>query len=223
MKTSLFLVLAGFVVLSGCQERTEAPINGQPPSSQSEQKAAPSLTESSLLDALRSNDFGRVIAVMNEVKGARYSGHLVPLLVRLWVGEELNGIDEKFVRQPRIRIELADVLAQMERNGFQGLDRAAYARYAKEQALSSDPDVARQAILVLGIAGTAEDLPVLEKVALQDDPDRYRAAIVAIADNCAATASFVENLERQLPEQGRKELLRKTWQEFQPLRMCARR
>jgi len=223
MKTSLLILFASCALVGACQERAGEPSSDRGTPIPSEQASAPGVTEASLLDAFRSNDFDRVIGIMNKVKGTRYPGHLVPVLTRLWDGKELNGIEEKFVNHPRIKIEIANALAQIERNGFKGLDKGAYSRYAKGLVLSEDPDVALQAALVLGIAGTVDDLPILESIALQGDSNRYRAAIIAIAENCATAAPFIDNLEKNLKEQWRKEFLRKTWEEFQSFRVCERR
>jgi hypothetical protein len=233
MKDLLLSVL--FVVccaLVGCQRSGNGPSNDNASATQSPapalavQSRAPPLSdvsESRLLDAFQSKDFDRAITIMNEVKGARYSGHLVSVLTSLWNGTEMNGVDKEFVSHPRVRIEIADALAQMERNGYQGLDKGAFAQYARKLVTSNDPQVARQAILVLGIAGNVDDMSLLEKLAEGSSENRFRPAVVALADNCATTNALIEKLRGGLTEQWRKDFLAKTWEQSSQFRACPSR
>ncbi len=160
---------------------------------------------------------------MNDVKGARYAGHLMPTLVDLWNGTDLHGIDKNFLDHPRIRIEIADVLAQQERNGYQGLDKTAFASYARGLISSNDTQVANQAMLVLGIAGSAADMLVLEGMAEDIAESRFRAAAIALARNCNTTDQLLEKLKASLKEAWRKDFLAEIRGSSGPLRVCPSR
>lgn len=224
----LFIFCCG---LAGCnQSGRESPNdkalttpNPAPPADQSRAPPVSDVSESRLLDAFQSKDFDRVISVMNEVKGVRYSGHLVSLLTALWNGKGLPGVDKDFVSHPRVRIEIADALGQMERNGFQGLDKLAFAQYARGLVTSKDPQVARQAILVLGVTGNSDDMSLLERLAEEGDENQFRSAVVALSDNCATTNSLIEKLKGGLKEQWRKDFVAKTWEQSSQIRACPSR
>lgn len=227
----LNILFISFWGLAGCDQSGRESSNDKavvaqrptPPADQSRAPPVSDVSEPRLLEALQSQDFDRIISVMNEVKGSRYSGHLVPLLTALWNGKKLPGVDKDFVSHPRVRIEIADTLAQMERNGFQGLDRFAFAQYARGLITSNDPQVARQAILVLGITGNVDDMSLLEGLAEGSDENRFRSAVVALADNCATTNGLIEKLKQGLKEQWRKDFVVKTWEQSSQIRACPSR
>ena len=160
---------------------------------------------------------------MNEVKGARYADHLMPILVRLWHGTDRYGIDQNFLNHPRIRLEIADVLAQQDKNGYRGLDKAAFAQYAWGLVGSDDTQLANQAMLVLGIAGSAADMRLLEGMAEDISESRFRAAVIALAQNCNTSDQLFEKLKSSLKEAWRKDFLAETRESFGPFRVCPSR
>lgn len=178
------------------------------------------MSQERLIAALQSKNFDHLIKVMNEAKAARYSGHLVPLLKRVWEAEEMQGVDQGFLSHPRVRIEVADFLAQMERSGTRGLNRSAYAQYARKLIDSDDADISHQAILVLGIAGSAEDASVLEALLKQSDISKFRAAAVAISSLCATDDKDIDRIAAGLVSTSRRELLWQTWSGIGKYRSC---
>ena len=204
-------------------DKSAAPTRAESASGQSRAAAPTRITEAQLLDDLRSQDFDRVVRTMNEVKGARYAGHLTPIFVGFWNGTDLHGIDPNFLNHPRIRIEIADVLAQQDKNGYQGLDKTVFASYARGLISSSDTQVANQAMLVLGIAGGAADMSLLEGMAENIAEGRFRAAVIALAQNCNTTDELIEKLKASLKEAWRKDFLAKTRENYGPFRVCPSR
>lgn len=218
--------------LSGCDQSSTAPPSSDAPAAPTRTASAPAqnsapaesnVSEARLLDDLRSQDFDRVVRTMNDVKGARYAGHLTPLLVGFWNGTDLHGIDPSFLNHPRIRIEIADVLAQQEKNGYQGLDKTAFAQYARGLTTSNDTQVANQAMLVLGIAGSAADMSLLEGMAEDIAESRFRAAVIALARNCNTTDQLLEKLKASLKEVWRKDFLAEIRESSGSLRVCPSR
>lgn len=225
------LVIAS-CALSGCDQFSTAPSSSNAPSAPTQTASAPgpshapaesSVSEARLLDDLRSQDFDRVVRTMNDLKGARYAGHLTPLLVGFWNGTDLHGIDPDFLNHPRIRIEIADVLAQQEKNGYQGLDKTAFAQYARGLISANDTQVANQAMLVLGIAGSAADMSLLESMAEDIGESRFRAAVIALARNCNTNDQLLEKLKASLKEAWRKDSLAKIRENSGPFRVCPSR
>lgn len=160
---------------------------------------------------------------MNDVKGAGYAGHLTPIFIDFWNGTELHGVDPNFLNHPRIRIEIADVLAQQEKNGYQGLDKAGFAQYARGLISSNDTQVANQAMLVLGIAGSAADMSLLESLAENIAESRFRAAVIALLHNCNTTSALLEKLKASLTETWRKDFLAETREKFGSFQACTSR
>jgi hypothetical protein len=219
--------------LAGCDQSGGIPSGGNAhvaqeqavrASSQSRSPAVlPSVSEARLLDDLRSQDFDRVIKTMNEVKRVRYSGYLAQTLISLWDGSNLYGVDRDFVNHPRIRLEIADILAQMEKNGYQKLNNAAFADYARGLVAVGDTHVANQAIRVLGIAGSADDMLLLERMAEDISEHRFRSAILALGLNCNTTSVLIDKLRAKLKEQWRKDFLAEVWDGSSQFRVCSSR
>lgn len=225
------LVIAS-CALSGCDQSSTAPPSSGAPSAPARTASAPAqnsapadsnVSEARLLDDLRSQDFDRVVRTMNDVKGARHAGHLTPIFIDFWNGTDLHGVDKNFLNHPRIRLEIADVLAQQEKNGYQGLDKAAFAQYARGSISSNDTQVANQAMLVLGIAGSASDMSLLESLAENIAESRFRAAVIALLHNCNTTSALLEKLKASLTETWRKDFLAETREKFGPFRVCPSR
>lgn len=233
MKNPLLnLLVIASCSLGGCDRTVDkspssdapaAPTRTASASDPSNAPTASSVSEARLLDDLRSQDFDRVVRTMNNVKGARYAGHLTPIFIDFWNGTDLHGIDSNFLNHPRIRIEIADVLAQQEKNGYQGLDKAAFAQDARGLISSNDTQVANQAMLVLGIAGSAADMSLLESLAENIAESRFRAAVIALLHNCNTTSALLEKLKASLTETWRKDFLAETREKFDPFRVCPSR
>lgn len=160
---------------------------------------------------------------MNDIKGARYAGHLTPIFIDFWNGTDLHGVDKNFLNHPRIRLEIADVLAQQEKNGYQGLDKIAFTQYARSLISSNDTQVANQAMLVLGIAGSASDMSLLESLAENIAESRFRAAVIALLHNCNTTSALLEKLKASLTETWRKDFLAETREKFGSFQACTSR
>lgn len=227
---SLFTV--ALCLLCGCNQSDPAPASSNEStgitraasaSNSSRGPTASTLSEARLLGDLRAQDFDRVVRTMNEVKGARSAGHLTPIFVDFWNGTDLHGVDPNFLNHPRIRIEIADVLAQQEKNGYQGLDKAVFAQYAQGLMASSDTQVANQAMLVLGIAGSAADMSQLERLAEDIAESRFRAAVIGLVHNCNTTSALLDKLKASLTETWRKDFLAETREKFGPFRVCPSR
>lgn len=228
----LNLLVIASCALCGCDRTVDKPPSSGAPAvatraaSAPDQSRSPSvanISEARLLDDLRSQDFDRVVRTMNDVKGAGYAGHLTPIFIDFWNGTELHGVDPNFLNHPRIRIEIADVLAQQEKNGYQGLDKAGFAQYARGLISSNDTQVANQAMLVLGIAGSAADMSLLESLAENIAESRFRAAVIALLHNCNTTSALLEKLKASLTETWRKDFLAETREKFGSFQACTSR
>ncbi len=215
------LCISCLCAVIGCN-RVEEPIPAQTTKSDAsiQTTTTANIDTEQLIEHLKSRNFDRWIEAANQAKMTRYQEQFKPLLLDLWNGKRIEGVDPGFVNNPRVRIEIADILAQMERNGTKGLDRSSFRTYARKFANADDQDTARQAVLVLGITGYADDLPFLEKIALESDPNRFRVASISITRFCATTDSTIEKVRQQLTEEWRKTFLTGAWQQMASHRNC---
>lgn len=206
---------------AGAAEGVQRQVTSMPDQNRAEEIL--NVSEAKLLEEFRSKDLDRVIRVMNEVKGSRHRETLVPILLDLWNGVQLPGVEKNFLENPRVRLEIADTLAQIEKNGFKGLEKSAFAEYARALSHSSDTQVANQAMLVLGVAGSAADMLHLESLAENIAEGRFRAAAIALVSNCNTTSALLDKLEAGLKEDWRRNYLVETRIKLGPLRVCLSR
>ena len=116
-------------------------------------------------------------------------------------------------------MEIADILLQMHRNGFSGLNAKEYEDYARSLIGSADADVARQAFLVLGVANKPMDVELF-RAAFADSASRHwRAAALGLVGNCAVSEPMIERLSEGVPAE-RGQFLRATWAAQRRFRTC---
>lgn len=173
-----------------------------------------------LISTLASKDFDHTLSMMNRVKRMRYQGDMLPLLSDVW---HLNltampQVDKAFVAHPRIRLEVADVLMQASRNGAMGLEPTAYSAYARQHARSKDADIARQAILVLGVASDPADIALLTDILVEERESTFNAAALSLVRNCAVDERTILVIAEGLRKRALRDYFRKSWEDGQGLR-----
>ena len=173
-----------------------------------------------LISTLATQDFDRTISVMNRIKAMRYQGDILPLISEAWQLNLTNmpHVEREFVAHPRIRIEIADVLLQASRNGATGLEPSAYSSYARLNATSTDRDVAIHALLVLGVAGDAVDIPLLADILASENEATFRAAVHAFVQVCGVDDERVARIASRLRSRVLQDHLRQSWREAPELR-----
>jgi len=184
------------------------------------------VSRAELTAVLASRDFDQSIVLINRVKRMRYQGEVLPLLMQVWQLDlsAIPQVDKAFAAHPRIRLEVADVLIQASRNGKVGLQTDAYSGYARQHVSSKDRDVARQAILVLGVANDAADVELLINVLAEENGATFGAAANSFVRNCAVDDARVAQIASHIKNQERGEYLRSSWKDMQALRshICRR-
>ena len=78
-------------------------------------------------------------------------------------------------------------------------------------------------MLVLGIAGGASDMSLLESLAENIAESRFRAAVIALLHNCNTTSALLEKLKASLTETWRKDFLVETREKFGSFQACTSR
>lgn len=178
-----------------------------------------SVSKEELLSAIESEDFDRFIDIANRIKQMRYIGDVVPVLKEAWALDLDSSPPGKgrFLAHPRIRLEIADILLQASKNGVSGLEPKSYGAYAREQINSPDQDVARQAILVLGVLGDPLDVETLARLVRMQGEGTFRAAASSLVRNCAVDQSYISTLSDALNEKNKEEL-RDFWLQISGIR-----
>jgi HEAT repeats len=225
LSRSLSLVMS-LAVLGGTLGACSRPTDQQNPSpsaaapSPAANQQVPRIGLSELLAELKTKDLARSVEALNVAKGMSYQSEVIPLVARLWTGDVagLEGIDATFIAQPRIRLEMADLLAQASANGWKDLAPTEYASYARAHVSDSDPEVARQALLVLGVVREPRDIPLLSKFVSEGNPATAQAAASSLMRICAFDEVRAQALERELKNQGQKEAYARMWDAVQVLR-----
>ncbi len=154
--------------------------------------------------AFQARDLDKIIRVLNDIKGARYQGDVLPVVKALWKGDSkaLEGIPPELVGYPIVRINLADILLQAYKNGMVNVDVREIHQYARETVKSDDYEVKVNAMFVLGSINDERDVGTLKDVALQTTSDYlFRSAVVSLAKMCNSKA----NEALAAVEQNRKE------------------
>ncbi|MFN7219942.1 MAG: hypothetical protein ACK5UX_04825 [Burkholderiales bacterium] len=224
MRTSRFnlcwvtLLMAAF--LSGC---TDSSRDERTPHAAGEARPLSKGIEVSreeLSLVLVSGQVAQAIDVMNRIKAMQHQGDLLPALLEVWDGKLDNfpKVNRAFIDSPRIRIEVADILIQAERNGLINGRARELAVYARQLSTSQDVDVARQAILVLGVVNAPEDVAFLTRLIDSESAGTFNVAAVSFSRNCAADASKIKMIATSLKSAENRALLLSVWDSNQLLR-----
>jgi len=180
-----------------------------------------SITPREFIAALQTSNLDKIIVAANRIKRTAYQGELLPLLRRLWNAdvEGLPPLDRNLIASKRLRIELADILIQADRNGSKDPQVAEYVRYARELVNDEDVDVARQAILVLGNLQDPSDMQRLKSSILLEDKATFRAAVNSFERICSVGEADVQQLAESVSgRDDSKSIVLQTWTALRQLR-----
>jgi hypothetical protein len=180
-----------------------------------------SITPREFIAALQTSNLDKIIVAANRIKRTAYQGELLPLLRRLWNAdvEGLPPLDRNLIASKRLRIELADILIQADRNGSKDPQVAEYVRYARELVNDEDVDVARQAILVLGNLQDPSDMQRLKSIILLEDKATFRAAVNSFERICSVGEADVQQLAESVSgRDDSKSIVLQTWTALRQLR-----
>lgn len=220
--------LLGVLLLAGCSGPARDDSSSVASRHSKSSPAAEEVSKQELTLVLASGQFEQTIEVMNRIKRMQHQGHLLPILVDVWDArfEKYPQVNREFVSSARVRIEVADVLIQAYRNGaLDGRDRERdIATYARKQSTSHDLDVARQAILVLGVVNDPVDVVFFTSLVEAEAAGTFGAATVSLSRNCAADQQKVKTVATSLRSGTNRDLLLNAWESNQRLRaaICER-
>ena len=219
IRVSFVALTLGICTLSGCVDKQ--PESGAKPEASNQLSA---VSKEELVSVLRSKNFDKAIETFNRIKAMHYQGELLPVLSDLWYGRLDASLDESFVKSPRIRIEIADVLVQATNNGAKTGPLAELAQFARAMSDSTDTAVASQGILVMGEVNEQQDVAALTRIALREERFTFEAAVASLAHSCWVDAPMIQRIEGELKSSAHRDFLEATWKNGEAVRqgICER-
>jgi hypothetical protein len=171
-----------------------------------------SVTVESLQVDLKSKDIDRIDKSLNDIKRMSHKGEILPFVVDLWEQrkEKYAGLPWDIVNANVVRVGIADILLQAEKNGKIKLDYQPIHQFVLSQINSNDPDVARKAIGALALVDDSADVSQIKQIALKKDPATFRIAVASLTQMCNETAkNAIADLEVEVAESDLKAYLEK--------------
>jgi hypothetical protein len=187
---------------------------------QSERRA---ISVPELKRVLQSEDEREIVGAMNRVKQNQESHQLLMFVVELWKNNQTKYPDVPWVivNSERIRIEVANVLAQAGNNGFVKIDREELRKYARDVISGSNEPAKSEAALTLGLINDHRDIKLLEGIALLENPQTFRASVIALAESChpSGEAALAE-LRAKIRGRENREFVKMKSSELLPNKRC---
>lgn len=140
-----------------------------------------------LLAAISAQNLDGTVATLNEIKRSRYRGDVLPMVKALWNNErdKYPNIPWPFVNLDIVRVNLADILLQADRNKEIEIDKRAIHTYVRKVAFdSTDMQAKAAALLALGVVDDPQDVAALQLVALAQRDPAATSAILALGMMC---------------------------------------
>lgn len=148
-------------------------------------RARTSISVTEAKEVLATNDLGSIVKVMNDIKRFN-TPELSAFAVDLWEKNSLKypSLNWSIIASPRVRSEVANILIQADNNSLAKVNRDEIRIYAREMLMGTNEDAKRTNILTLGLIGNSGDISLLREIAGKEDPNTFRAAVIALAKMC---------------------------------------
>jgi hypothetical protein len=148
-----------------------------------------------LKEIIMSEDTNEIVRAMNRVKQNQGSHDLMVFAMDLWEKNtrKYAYLPWRIINSDIVRIEVANVLIQASNNGLIKVDQDELRKYARLVVSGSDQLAVASAISTLGLIKNSEDIKLIERVALEENPRTFARAIIALAENCDPAAEIVLN------------------------------
>jgi hypothetical protein len=177
-----------------------------------------------LKTVLKSEDGEAIVRAMNRVKRDQESKELMTFMTDLWRNDhqKIRDVPWSAVNDPLVKIEIANVLAQAGSNGYATVDRGALREYARSVVNRSDIGPKPTAVLTLGILGDPADIELLKNVALEENAQTFRAAVISLAKICDKRAEHaISDIGRRSKRPENQRFAKKPLSELAPFKRCS--
>ena len=158
-----------------------------------------------------------IIQVTNDVKMMIYKREALEFLRDVW---EINkskypDLSWDVITKDIVRINIADILIQSNRNREISIDTYDFKSYAMKQIENNDEDVVLIAILALSNIDDAASVKKIYEMTSASSPAISRVAIIALAKMChQAAEQALNNIERNSQDKEYLEVIQDTRQKY---------
>ena len=161
------------------------------------------VTEESLTEDLLSKNVDRIDRSLNNIKGQRYQGQILPLITDLWEQrkEKRPDLPWRLIGTDIIRVELADILMQAYKNGRVRIDHKPIHDYLSGLVNHEDFDVQRNAIGALSVIDDERDVDKILAVAKRQEIFTFPISVITLTMMCNAKAAMaIKELDATVKE-----------------------
>lgn len=150
------------------------------------------VTNAELRAVFESGNIDDIVITLNTVKQMSYKGEILTLLTKIWQTNYWSDAENlKYVALlPIVRMEVANVLLQAERNGLIIFDPAD----ARSETLAhiESQDVALLGVVIsnLSIIDNNNDVEPIKQIALRRNPSTFRSAVLGLSTMCSENAAL---------------------------------
>jgi len=139
---------------------------------------------------LRTQDIDLILQTLNNVKQMKYQGQVLPLVRDLWDNKKeiYPDLQWEIINSDIIRIDIANVLLQAQRNGRIQIDTNGIYDFVAGLVDSSDVQVAQNAILTLSLINESRSAEKIMSAAKRQNKWTFRSSIVALLSMCHSSA-----------------------------------
>ncbi len=174
---------------------------------------------------LKTRNIDRIIVTLNAIKRMRYQGQILPYIEDLWYlkRDRYPDLPWDVIESDIIKVELADILLQAERNGFIDIETLQIHSYLSSRLDTSDVLVIRNSILALGTIDDPSDVPRILALAKRQKEGIFHAAVLTLAEMCNSSAKVaLDHLEHEITDVELLEFLVSTREKIDRMKTAGR-
>lgn len=144
------------------------------------------ITKDKLSKVINSKNIDRVLDTLNEVKKMSYQGEILPFIKDLWNLDKKEHTDLAWniVKKDIVRVEIANILVQAERNELINIKKDDIHNYILSLLNSKDVYVVQKAITTLGLFDCKSDVDDILSIAKKQNKITFRVAVITLANMC---------------------------------------
>ena len=144
------------------------------------------ITSDNLSEVINSKDIDKVTDTLNEIKKMNYQGEILPFVKDLWHLKKNKHPDLAWniVTKDIVRVEIANILLQAERNGLIDINKENLHNYILGLLSSNDVYVVQKSIFTLSTFDYNSDVDDILSIAKKRNKITFRAAVITLSKMC---------------------------------------
>ena len=163
------------------------------------------------INVLRTSQIDKILEATSKIKQMRYQGDVLPLISHLWAERRdlYPGLPWSTVSSDIVRLELANILAQAENNGFIDMDTEPLHKFIRDMLVSQNKYVVMNALSIVYIFDNDEDVITVLSIAKTAKRAIFRMAVFSLSLMCNRRAKqALAELSRSEANSVRKEFIK---------------